>query len=228
MSSACAVREAALSWTRRIATVWSVWHCTTRQTSEIRQRLEIRRPHLVLERRLGDDGHALADQCPYHVEEHMQGANRERVAGRGLNSAAAWTIPSLISSRQMAGQPIVGRADAPGLSCLSRPVRSPRPALGGPSPESSGCPGNASYRRAARISPTAAISASTDAPHAITLNVWHPASMYGARNSAMWHGDPAGTPLLEPLVRACRRRLPSPAPRTLGLRWTSSRRRTTR
>jgi hypothetical protein len=43
-----------------------------------------------------------------------------------------------------------------------------------------------------RISPTAPISASSDSPHAIKLKVWHPASTYGTRNSAICSGLPVG------------------------------------
>ena len=167
----------------------------TAQACEIRQRLEVQLPHLVAG--MPPRRRRSHPRSPVSAPRRRTHAGSEPSAGRWArrwNSPAAWTIPSLIWYRdRWRGSRSFGRGDARGSSCLSRPVRSPRPASGGPSDESSGYPGNTSYRRASRISPTAAISASSDAPQRDHVEgVAPPVSIYRARNSAMAARDPAG------------------------------------
>lgn len=69
------------------------------------QRLKTWPPHVVLERGVSDGCDACAQQQFHDAEEDRQGPRRQLMPGAGTNPGLAWAMPSLISSRQIAGHP---------------------------------------------------------------------------------------------------------------------------
>jgi hypothetical protein len=77
------------------------------QRGKWQQRLQSAFPVRVLKRGLSNMGHAMLEEQPNRGEEETVAPHRQRVGGPGTKPGVVATMPSLISSRQRAGQPIV-------------------------------------------------------------------------------------------------------------------------
>ena len=75
------------------------------QTRETAERFQAWPPHVVLERGVSDGRDASAQQQLHDTEENRQGPRRQLIPWCRRDPGLEWAMPSLISSRQIAGHP---------------------------------------------------------------------------------------------------------------------------